>query len=283
MRRVESASFVAQPKLHIPKTAKKRRQRNFRQVHVPVAAMKRVLFSARWLSLSLLAAVVYALLTIGLSENFYLTTIPVEGAGAIPAAELVAASGLAGNHIFAADPTEAAEAILAVPGVLSATVTVQWPNQVQIRVKEEMPIMVWQSGGERYWVTDNGRLLPARVEMPGLLTISAAGETAVEEAKAVADTDALAENQPPFVAEDVLVGALLLRQLRPNIDQLQYEPGPGLSFQDGRGWRVYFGRGGDMAQKLVVYEQIVADLEARAVTPVYISVANQQRPFYSGN
>lgn len=282
MRRVESASFVAQPKLHIPKTAKKRQQRNFRRVQLPVASLKRVLFSARWLSLALLVVVVYALATIGLSEQFYLTTIPVEGTGAVPAAEVVAASGLAGNHIFAADPMAAAEAILTVPGVLSAAVTVQWPNLVQIQVKEETPIMIWQSGEERYWVTDNGRLLPARVEMPGLLTVQA--NTAVAEMDtAVGEGEGETASQPPFVSQEVLLGALLLRQLRPNIDQLQYEPGNGLSFQDGRGWRVYFGRGTDMEQKLVVYEQIVADLEARSVTPVYISVANQQRPFYLGN
>jgi hypothetical protein len=75
-------------------------------------------------------------------------------------------------------------------------------------------------------------------------------------------------------------GALQLRELRPNIDQLYYRPSGGLSYQDGRGWRAYFGTGRDMHQKLVVYETIVADLLAKGLTPEYISVSNQEKPFY---
>ena len=36
---------------------------------------------------------------------------------------------------------------------------------------------------------------------------------------------------------DLVRGALHLRELRPNIDQLFFRPGNGLSYQDGRGWR----------------------------------------------
>jgi hypothetical protein len=75
---------------------------------------------------------------------------------------------------------------------------------------------------------------------------------------------------------------MALRALRPNIERLYYEPGNGLNYQDGRGWRVFFGSGDDMEQKLVVYETIVEDLLARGVTPAYVSVANQERPFYMG-
>jgi hypothetical protein len=83
-----------------------------------------------------------------------------------------------------------------------------------------------------------------------------------------------------FVPSAVLQGALQLRELRPNIDQLYYRPSGGLSYQDGRGWRAYFGTGRDMHQKLVVYETVVADLLGRGLTPEYISVSNQEKPFY---
>ena len=73
----------------------------------------------------------------------------------------------------------------------------------------------------------------------------------------------------------------MLRELRPNINQLYYRPAGGLSYQDGRGWRAYFGEGTDMNQKLVVYEAIVADLESRGLTPAYISVSNQEKPYYA--
>jgi hypothetical protein len=83
-----------------------------------------------------------------------------------------------------------------------------------------------------------------------------------------------------FIPQDVLLGALQLRQLRPNIDKLYYRPSGGLSYQDGRGWRAYFGNGTDMNQKLAVYETIIADLSARGIQPQYVSVSNQEKPYY---
>jgi hypothetical protein len=53
-----------------------------------------------------------------------------------------------------------------------------------------------------------------------------------------------------------------------------------LSYEDGRGWRVYFGTGNDMAQKMIIYEAIVEDLLARGLTPAYISVSNKEKPYY---
>jgi hypothetical protein len=146
-------------------------------------------------------------------------------------------------------------------------------------------------------VTEDGRLLPARADAPGLLQIDVeespvaadmrGAVVAAEEAEDTADgeetADAAAEEQSAadhFIPDRVLAGALQLRQLRPNIDKLFYRPSSGLSYQDGRGWRVYFGVGADMAQKLVVYETIVEDLLARELTPVYVSVSNQEKPYY---
>lgn len=282
MRRLESNAFVAQPRLRVPKTAQRRRRRNFRRVHLPLAGIRQVIFSARWISLILLAMVMYALVLVGLDEEFYLTTIPVDGSGSIPAAEIVSASGLAGMHIFAADPALAAQEIMAVPGVISATVTVSWPNQVHLGIREDSPVAVWLENGVPYWVTRHGSLLPARGQLFGLMVIEAEVEAAASDptTEATATDGTSAAPQTRFVPQDVLAGALQLRQLRPNIERLYYQAGVGLSYQDGRGWRAYFGTGTDMAQKLVVYETLVAELEARGVTPAYISVANQERPFY---
>jgi cell division septal protein FtsQ len=203
---------------------------------------------------------------VGRDDSFFLNTIPVEGAETIPASEIVAGSGLAGSHIFAADPNEAANRIGNIPGVISATVTLEWPNRVTVRIVEESPVALWEQAGQKFWVTEQGGLIPARVDLPDLLLIESEVSEAVHEAS--------------FVPKDVLEGALQLQEMRPNIDRLFYRPGNGLSYQDGRGWRAYFGGGLDMAQKLVVYETIVDDLLGRLVTPAYISVKNQTRPYY---
>ena len=72
----------------------------------------------------------------------------------------------------------------------------------------------------------------------------------------------------------------MLRELRPNIGNLYFKPGSGLSYQDGRGWRAYFGEGSDMAQKLVIYETIVENMVSRGLSADYISVRNPYKPYY---
>jgi hypothetical protein len=272
----------------VPKTAKKRRQRNRRQAAIPTTAITGFLFSARWLSLGLLLFTIFALYVAATSENFYLTTIPVEGTLTIPPSEIVSISGLAGAHVFAADPHEAAGRIAELPGVVSTKVKLAWPNEVYIEIVEDSPIAIWQEGSEQFWITKDSQLIPARTPAIGLLTIeyevpptpsvteSLDGEETVSADVETGSTEA----NVGFIPQDVLMGALQLRQLRPNIDKLYYRPSGGLSYQDGRGWRAYFGNGTDMNQKLVVYETIIADLAARGIQPQYVSVSNQEKPYY---
>jgi hypothetical protein len=285
MRRVQSATSVAMPPFTVPKTAARRRKRNQRQRqwNSPLLAIKKVIFTSRWISLGLLSLCVYALVLTGLSLHFYLTLIPVEGANSMPPAEIVAASGLAGSHIFAADPNVAAQRIAELPGVISATVTLGWPNEVLIRIKEDSPIAIWQEGGRQFWITRGGRLIPSRSELPDL-PIIVSEMSIVAEAVASANEESTPDTIPQtslaFVPLSILEGVLELKDLRPSVNQFYYRPSGGLSFDDEQGWRGYFGTGQDMQQKMVVYEAIVAELQSRQLTPEYISVSNQEKPYY---
>jgi hypothetical protein len=304
MRRVYN---TAAPSAHVamPKTAKKRKLRNkSRRISGPLAGVRAVVLNTRWVSLAVLALAGYALFIVGSDDRFYLNYIPVEGASSIEINHIVAESGLAGRHIFAADPQEAANRVGALGGVVTATVTLQWPSNVMISIREKPPLATWQEGEQAYWIDEDGHLSAARAQTVGLLNIIS--EAPVETGPEVAGEDTLDdedatlveepepsedEGEAPsvvdesgaeaaFVPPDVLAGALQLRELRPNIDKLYYQPADGLGYQDGRGWRAYFGVGRDMHQKLVVYETIVANLLERGLRPAYISVANQHKPYY---
>jgi len=270
LRRTETVSWLTQPRVVFPPTAEKRRRRNKRKFHIPWRSLAQVVTSSRWLSLALLLVAAFALYLVGVEENFYLTAIPVDGATSIPAYDVVEASGLAGAHVFAVDPVEAATAVGQLPGIISATVTLQWPNLAQITIVEDTPIAIWEQAGRLYWINQHGQLLPARHDVAGLLHVHS-------------EQDHQLEEELFFVPQPVLDGALQLRRLRPNIDRLYYNPSGGLSYQDGRGWRAYFGVGVDMHQKLVVYEQLVEELQRRGVNPRYISVSNQRKPYYALN
>jgi hypothetical protein len=273
------------PPFTVPKTAAQRRRRNRRRQrwYSPLLLLKKVIFTSRWISLGLLSLSIYALVLTGLSLNFYLTLIPVEGAHSLPPTEIVAASGLAGSHIFAADPNVAAEQIAEIPGVISATVTLGWPNQVLIQIGEDSPVAIWEEGGRQFWITEDGRLIASRGETEGLPLI-VSEMSIVAEAVAEAGEDASPEEIPQtslaFVPMTILEGVLQLRALWPDVMQFYYRPSGGLSFIDAQGWRAYFGTGQDMQQKSAVYKAIVAELQARQLTPEYISVSNQEKPYY---
>jgi len=313
MRRVYSASSVPMRGASVPKTAQKRKRRNSTQrIRRPLAGVKAFLLNTRWLSLGVLGLAAYALFIIGGDDRFYLNYIPVEGSSSIEINEIVAESGLAGQHIFAADPQSAADHIGALGGVVTATVTLYWPNEVMIRVREKPPLATWQEGDQSYWIDEDGQLSVARAQTVGLLNIiseiplaeavdepaatseeegavTAAATDETEEASGTTDETVTDEtttktnetgSQAAFVPQPVLQGALQLRELRPNIDKLYYRPSDGLGYQDGRGWMAYFGVGRDMHQKLVVYETVVAYLLERGLRPATISVANQHKPYY---
>jgi len=329
-RRANSTATTNFPRLNVPKTAKKRRRRQkTERVRFGLTALKRFLFTSRWVSLGLLALTTFALIITVQERRFYLTYIPVEGAISFPPEDIVDASGLAGIHIFAADPSTAAEEIVALPGIISSTVSLRWPNQVYIQVAEDAPVAIWQENGLAYGITSGGRLIPPGFPTTGLLQIFPETgpitpiETIKTEEKLVADNEGsnaegtipdegntapeeITENEVAtqaqsvnhdevkindnsakqaitslaFIPQEVLVGALHLRELRPTIDELYYRPSGGLSYQDDRGWRVYFGTGMDMNQKLVLYEAIVEDLLVRGIHPAYISVSNKSKPYY---
>jgi hypothetical protein len=289
--------------LKMPKTANKRRRRKKTEpVRFGLSTLKRFVFSSRWISLALLILSVYALVDIYNEQRFYLTYIPVEGASAISPQEIANASSLAGRHAFAADPSDAAKKIGDLPGIISATVTLKWPSQVFIAVNEEVPVAIWAENGQEYGVTQNGRLVPAVQLRPDLLRIesedefvrlpvvgggSLSGQGGVNKAgtsgNANGNSSVLQKRQSAnvsFIPPDVLNGAMQLQELQPAIDKLYYKPAGGLSYDDTRGWRGYFGTGTQMNQKLVVYEAIVADLKARGVQPEFISVSNQEKPYY---
>ena len=222
--------------------------------------------SPRWVSLLLLSGIGAAFYFVGLDSTYYISDIQVLGATTLSREAVVQASGIGGTHIFWLNPADIAQRVADIPSVSTVTVEIAWPNSARITIAERAPVIVWDQAGDRFWVDKEGRLMQARQELSDLLLVLSQ------------------QSDKLYVGEriplDVLLGALQLRQERPNIGSLFYEWGNGLSYEDGRHWRAYFGSGLDMNQKLAVYEALVADLQERGLAPKYISVINKDKPFY---
>ncbi len=229
------------------------------------------LTSARVISLLLLLVCAGAFGYAVNDASFYVTRPEVAGRQTIPLKDVYAMSHVVGLQVFWVNPDGIAAALKASPSIADARVEVTWPAEVRITLVERAPAVAWQQAGAVNWVAADGRVMPARGALPGLLTIVAEQSRPLPE-----DTRA--------VSADVVQGALALRALRPNITTLNlYEHG-GLEYNDGRGWQAFFGQGEDMPQKLAVYESLVDYLlNTRHLSPgqiEYIVVTDVQHPFY---
>lgn len=221
------------------------------------------LMNWRTLSLGICALLIGILAWAMTDGRMYVQGINLGGASLVPQDEIYAQSGLANVHAFWINPEEAAENIMAIPGIQDATVTVQWPATVNVVVVERVPQVLLIDGSRSWWVDKTGARYASRGELPGLLPIVNDSKTEVTS-----------------LPTEVIQGALQLRELRPNIEQLYFDFERGLSYQDGRGWRGYFGTGTDMAQKLAVYETLVADLQDNGLSPKVIDVTKPLSPYY---
>ena len=241
-------------------------------LNLRLPSLPRIVWSWR-LASALLAVLLGGMLAWLLFDpGMYITGINLGGSALVPGQEVYARSGIAGQHIFWVDPEKVKENVEAVPGIAAAQVEVEWPNTVTILITERIPVVTWIENDQEWWVDADGERFEARVRLDGLLPIT------VDDVDARPALNAAAERPVPAEA---VAGALQLRELRPNIELLHYDSIRGLSYQDGRGWRGYFGVGLDMPQKLAVYERLVDDLLAQGIQPVTISVENALAPYYT--
>ncbi len=230
-------------------------------------ALPQIQVSWRAASLAMVMLLGSLLLHLLSSSDYFVTAISLAGSHYVPGDDIYSASGVNNINILWIDPAQIKVDVEAVPGIKSATVEVAWPNSVFIEVIENEPVLAWSQGGQTMWVDSEGVVFPSRGELSGLVPI------AVDDA-----TVPLAEGSR--IPVSVIQGALQLKQLRSNIELLHYDSANGLSYQDGRNWRGYFGAGTDMAIKLAVYETLISDLLARDVRPAMISVVDKDAPYY---
>jgi len=235
-------------------------------------------FNWRWVSLSIIVVTGGLLAFIATDPIFNVTSAEIGGATYTPVDEIFTAADISNKHILTIDPELVRHRVLASPSFSSAQVALAWPARVIIVVVEREPALVWEQGSERYWVDVNGNLMLMRRDLPNLVHVVNEGEAIPFECPGPACPTS--DAQRVSIDPSVVLGAQQLKTLRSNIDVLYYDPAHGLSYQDGRGWRGYFGAGTDMDIKLRVYETLVSNLLGRGILPVRIDVSNPNAPYY---
>lgn len=229
-----------------------------------------VSFGWRWVS-GALVVVMFGLLGLFFaSDSFYVHTVAVGGLETLTKEEVFALTDIANYHLFWIDPETVQASLTESPTISEARVSIGWPPQmVQIVIQEREPVLVWEQAGAATWIDLRGRVMQLREDRANLIRVTHEGP---------ADAP-LALND--HIEPDVVNGALQIRELLPEIEQLRYSAENGLGFRDNRGWDAWFGTGTDMPNKLLIYNALVERLQARGIQPNVISVADPDAVYYS--
>ena len=229
---------------------------------------------SRWRIVSALLFALFGvtLLAFFTSDVFYVSAIQARGNTFISGDEVFSYSELADYHMFWLDPDDIRDKVLRSPSVADISVELGWPpNLVTLHVQERQPALVWSDAGDETWIDIQGRVMPARAEVPGLLHINLVADEAAGPAPAADD-----------FSKDMVLGALRLRDILPEGDQLDYHPIHGLGWTNEAGWQVWMGADSAavMDEKIKIYEVLVDNLNSRAIDLAELNIANPDAPFY---
>lgn len=159
---------------------------------------------------------------------------------------------LVGRPVILVDTRDLAQRLQeAFPMFRSVQATVEWPNVLFIRVEEREPVLVWEEGGQTFWVDAQGvRFYALGNPDPDWPHVVVQG-TAASEVLAPKDVQALL-----FLARRVAVRPLL------------YHPRYGYGWQDPDGWPVYLGRDVENLQaRWEVYLRVREALKQKHIRP----------------
>ncbi len=241
-RKTTSRFDAAMP---MPLSAPRVRQRNERRT----IEFDPAIFALGWryLSLAIFVVALGGLVWLHTDDQFYVYSAEIEGLKYANPDDVFLRSKLYGMNAFWVNETQAEERIMAANlGIADVDVDIVWPGKLFITLTEAVPVMVWQSGDRVVWVDEVGTVVSEANGNMDLLPI-------------VVDDGSLSleiDSKVPLVAMNT---AHELKRLRGNIEMLHYDAANGISYQDGRGWRVYFGIENDVTLKLVRYESFVAE------------------------
>ena len=227
-------------------------------------------FKTRLLTVVLLGLSIWGLNDVMRATSFRVGEAAVMGASLFTPAQIRSLAAVEGKPVFLVNPQEVHSQLMRQAEVESAQVSVRWPNQVRIQVKERRPVVAWIEDGKTWWLSADGVAFLEHGDWPGLIRVESSG-------RALEIND---DPTSPAIVPDVIDTAIALASLVPQADRLFFDRGQGLGFRDPGGWLVYFGTSGDMAQKFRLYQTLRESLTAIGRPVTQVSVADPTAPYY---
>ncbi|MCD6286908.1 MAG: hypothetical protein J7M39_13440 [Anaerolineae bacterium] len=223
-----------------------------------------------WRAVACVAAIIGIGLWVALGGAWYLDWEDLTVTG-ITSTEIIygmkQTSDLVGWHRFSLDP-EAAQQILAKALPEYKDIQIHcgiFPTKCELAVTQRIPVMIWETGSERYWVDDGWTFYQVQGDRPDLPVIHGP----------------MPEAMSAYSAIEVYEGIQALGALNISADALDYAPQRGLVWTDPEGRRVALGGGPSMAPRLQMYEIVVSQCEAEGIFPQAVDVRFPEGATYS--
>lgn len=183
---------------------------------------------------------------VGFSQALAVTNVKVSGTTSLtPEAVTRAAAVPMGTPMVRLDLKPISERVAALPQVAKVDVVRSWPNTVEIKLTERVPVFVVRQGEQQQWLVDAGGLAYLAVaDVPkGMMVAEVADHT---DAKLLADV--------------AVVVAALTPELRISVVKAQTRDSITLAMGDGR--TVVWGGAADSPLKAKVATQLLAAVQA---------------------
>ena len=206
------------------------------------------------------------------SDVFYVRSIQVRGNNFISREEVFAFADIADYHMFWLDPDEIRVSLMRSSSIADISIELGWPpNLITIIVQERQPAIIWSDRGTETWIDLQGRAMRARAEMPNLLHVNLITD----------DYDGPMPRAEDF-SKDMVLGALRLREILPEGENLYFHPVHGLGWTNELGWQIWMGSDSAaiMSEKIKMYDVLVEDFQSRAIPVGELNIANPDAPFY---
>lgn len=202
-------------------------------------------------------------------------SIRVHNNQAVPPAQIIGASGLAGEHFAFVDLNAAAKRIDDLPGIDAAEVTCTWEGTVTCAIVAQVSqaLALWETPQGLVWIDRSGKVQQALGDMPASLRLRSEARDG-------------AGPQTGQTIEPALLRTLTeLADLNPDARLYVYSARYGVTYAEEGGWRVRLGwseRDGDMAEKVALARLLRAQLAGDKLLPGVIDVRYVEAPYYVG-
>ena len=242
------------------------------ELHLP--ALPVLHFGWRTVSTGLLVSLLLSLYLLLTVSSFTVGRVQLSGAQRISAQDVNAALNISGSPIYAIQPDQISAAIAkAFPELENFAVSVGFPANVLIEVREREPLIAWEQSGIVVWVDQAGIAFIPEGSAENLVTVQA-----LEPPPALEGSN---YSRHQLIEPGMVSAILALSEHKPEEAKVLFDPKLGFGWEDPNGWSAYFGaKATDMEQRLAVYQSVVTELNDRGLRPTLISVAQLHAPYY---